>query len=102
MLLRSSQGSYIFCSFTQRDDALIVLRQHMAAAHPAHHPPAHDPPSASAAGDAAAAPEATTANADRPASLNSDENPHVIAVFVCAYGKTAVTLGHWYVAAQLY
>ena len=42
------------------------------------------------------APAAAVSQVDRPASLKSSDNPHVIAVFVCAYGKTAVTLGHWF------
>jgi hypothetical protein len=65
-------------------------------------PPPTAAAAAAAAAAAVAAADATPAtHADRPASLKSHENPHVIPVFVCAYGKTAVTLGHWYVATKL-
>lgn len=107
MQLRSCHGTYIFCSFTQRDEAMHVMRLRIAAvctSAPAHSTlpstPTDVATTAPAGTDAVPAADtsliATLAAHERPASLKSNENPHVIAVFVCAYGKTAVTLGHWY------
>jgi hypothetical protein len=109
--LRTIHSTYIFCSFTHRDDAMHVMRQRIAAvaaSAPAAAPPPPHPalqhPAASAAADSApdgenpplAGEPLPLAPRDRPSSPKSNDNPHVVAVFVCAYGKTAVTLGHWY------